>query len=275
MKVYGIDPAPRKSMSVFDGAHREIALEESADFLDRLAGGDDCLVCWDAPLTGPPSAVVESARAASGGAFSQRPIESFFDRTKTGYKTPAGISVQGYSGCSHWAITRALLGLPRVGRFDDEAAVLPFSPLLSDAQRPSRGRCVVEVHPAVAMWLWCRENWSPPTTPWFYKKRQVGAADRPAVLAWFWSALLEVAAFRTVSDSPEWAADPTSDDELDSRVAYALGRLWLDGSSEVFFLGDADTGGFLLPRDPSMEEAFKSFRVETSASVNRQPLRAA
>lgn len=247
MKVSGIDPAPTKGLSVFDGADRDVKLEESAAFVGQLAGEDDCLVCWDAPLTGPPSTVVAGA-AAEGAAFSQRPIESFFSRASTGFKTPKGISVQGYSGCPHWALTRCLLGLPRLGKFDAPAESLPFLPLTRDDQRPAHGRCVVEVHPAVALWLWCRDGRAA-TAPWNYKK------DR-AVLLELWDALLRVPAVASVLTEVQ-ATVPASDDQLDARVAYALGRLWLEDTVSVLLLGDADCGAFLVPGVCGIEEAFR------------------
>jgi len=260
MKVCGIDPAPKRGLQVFDGADHKIELEDSAAFLARLARDDDYLVCWDAPLTGPPSWVVEGA-AAEGSAFCQRPLESFFGRASTDFETPPGISVQGYAGCPHWALTRSLLGLPRVGRFDAKAESLPFLPATSDAQRPDSGRCIVEVHPAVALWLWCRDERGAAAS-WLYHRSKVRKADREKVLCALWESLLKVRAFAGVF--PPTLRDPGTDDELDARVAYALGRLWLDDPAEVSFLGDADTGGFLLPRVPGMEEKFRLF-VETLA----------
>ena len=260
MNVSGIDPAPKRGLQVFDGADRQIELEDAAAFLAGLARDDDHLVCWDAPLTGPPSWVVDGA-AAEGSAFCQRPLESFFGRASAGFKTPPGISVQGYAGCPHWALTRSLLGLPRVGRFDAKAESLPFRPMTSDSQRPERGRCIVEVHPAVALWLWCRDERGVAAS-WLYHRSKVRKVDREKVLRGLWESLLKVRACAGVF--PPTLRDPGTDDELDARVAYALGRLWLDDPAKVSFLGDADTGGFLLPRVPGMEERFRSF-VESLA----------
>ena len=246
MKVIGIDPAPVKGLSVFDGEDHEVRLEDSAACIARLAGEDDCLVCWDAPLTGPPSSVVAGAKAR-GAAFSQRPIESFFSRAATGFKTPKGVSVRGYSGCPHWALTRAVLGLPRVGRFDAPAESLPFVPVTQEEERPAGGRCVVEVHPAVALWLWCRDQRGP-TASWNYK-------NDPAVLLELWEALLNVPSVAVALMAVQ-ALAPTSDDQLDARVAYALGRLWLDAVGSVVLLGDADRGSFLAPRVRGIETAF-------------------
>ena len=252
MKVCGIDPAPKKGLTVFDGSDHAIALEDSAAFMAGLAREDDLLVSWDAPLTGPPSSVVGGS-AARGAAFTQRPIESFFSRAATGFKTPKGISVQGYSGCPHWTITRNLLGLPRVGRFDAPDESLPFRLLAEPSQRPAHGRRVVEVHPAVALWLWCRERRDPKTC-WRYKKDH-------AVLRELWQRLLKVPGVAGVLSKVQ-AATPTSDDQLDARVAYALGRLWLDDPASVVLLGDADTGAFLIPVVPGIERAFQSFVEE-------------
>jgi len=251
MKVIGIDPAPRKGLSVFDGADHEVKIEDAVATLADLAVDDCRLVCWDAPLTGPPSSVVGGA-AAAGPAFSQRPIESFFSRKCTGFRTPKGIAVLPFSGCSHWALTRCLLGLPRVGRFDMPVESLPFQLATCDDERPVCGRHVVEVHPAVALWLWCREGRSA-TASCHYKNKK----DR-AVLLELWERLLEVPAVAAVLFEVRDIA-PKSDDQLDARVAYALGRLWLDDQHSVVLLGNADTGAFLVPAVPGIEDAFCSF----------------
>ncbi len=151
MNIIGIDPAPTKGLDVFDGRHHRVALGGARGYVDSLRSQQDLLVCWDSPLTGPPIRTVEGGEAR-GSAFSQRPIESFFSKTETGFKTPSGISVRGYSGCPHWTLSRSLLGLPRVGPFDLGGELLPFNLLTTDVP-PSTGRHVVEVHPAVALWL--------------------------------------------------------------------------------------------------------------------------
>src|SRR5580704_8258854 len=77
-------------------------------YLKELPG--NVLVAWDAPLTGPP----DPESWTNGQDLTIRKIERFF-RNDPLYKVPKGISVLGYSGCSHWTITRRLLGLHRVG----------------------------------------------------------------------------------------------------------------------------------------------------------------
>jgi hypothetical protein len=250
MRVYGIDPAPTKGLAIFDG--REdccIPLEKSRAFIDGLKNAsDDLLICWDAPLTGPPSSVTRGA-PAFGSAFSQRTIESFFSRQETGFKTPPGISVRGYSGCPHWALSRSLIGLPITGPFDD-AACLPFRLVSQNGDRPNGGRSVVEVHPALALWLWCRDVRGA-SASWDYKH---DAAVRNELWAQF-------CGLPVISKTPATLRSkaPSSDDQLDARLAYALGWLWLNEPGSVVLLGDLDLGTFLLPKVPTLEEGFYSF----------------
>jgi len=251
MRVCGIDPAPTKGMAIFDGRDfSTIPLRESRSFIDTLKTDSDLLVCWDSPLTGPPVSVIEGEEA-NGSAFSQRPIESFFSRTQTGFKTPRGISIRGYSGCPHWALSRSLIGLPRTGPFDKDT--LPFQLVSDDGQRPMRGRCVVEVHPGLALWLWCRNNRHADAS-WDYKRNASVRED-------LWNQLLQVPAVSEVL-STVCPVVPSSDDELDARLAYTVGCLWLKEPSSVFLLGDLDNGTFLLPRVGGLEEAFQLFTQE-------------
>ena len=64
---------------------------------------------------------------------------------------------------------------------------------------------------------------------------------------------------------------PRSDDQLDARVAYALGRLWLDDPVTVLLLGDEDSGSFLVPFAPGIEVAFRSFVGAQSAGDAQTP----
>ena len=247
MRVIGIDPAPRKGLSIFDGQFRQVAIEGARTYISTLEAEPNVLICWDAPLTGPPAEVTDGG-AGAGSNFTQRPIEKFFSRKETGFKTPPGISVLGYSGCPHWAVSRSLIGLPRTGPYD--LAQIPFSLAADDSKRPLNGRNIVEVHPALALWLWCRQGMDDHAS-WKYKTNR-------SVLAEMWNLLLrapEVAAVLK-SDSIE---PPCSDDELDARIAYTLGSLWLSNRHSVKLLGDVNQGTFLLPQVEGMQEAFDAF----------------
>lgn len=247
MRVLGIDPAPTKGLSVFDGNYRQIPIGQSRKFVANLEREVDLLICWDSPLTGPESLVVDGGNSRVSS-FSQRPIESFFSRAATGFRTPPGISVRGYSGCPHWALSRSLIGLPRTGPFDH--IEVPFALISEDGRRPYGGRNVVEVHPALAMWLWCK-NHRPADASWDYKKDTAVRND-------IWSHLHQVPDVTRVL-AYVCAEPPSSDDELDARVAYILGRLWIEEPSSVVLLGNLDDGTFLLPRIVGMGEAFQRF----------------
>lgn len=262
MRVCGIDPAPTKGLAVFDGQDRCIPLAKSREFIHELKNlSDGLLVCWDAPLSGPPSRVMRGD-PAYGSAFSQRAIESFFSRKKTGFKTPPGISVRGYSGCPHWALSRSLIGLPRTGPFDDEAS-LPFKLISRNDDRPNDGRSIVEVHPALALWLWCREA-RDANASWDYKRD----ADVRAKLWGQFRDLPAISKSKTLSTA--FSVAPSSDDQLDARLAYALGWLWLHDHKSVVLLGDLDLGTFLLPRISKLEEKFCSF-TQTLPNKPLQP----
>jgi len=140
--------------------------------------------------------------------------------------------------------------MPRVGIYDADAGQLPFRLESDDAKRPTSGRHIVEVHPAVAIWLWCR--WRREANDSFFYKTD------PHVRTDVWESLLRVRSVRSVLSRVR-AVPPTSDDELDARVAYALGRLWLDEPESVVLLGSADAGAFLVPRVAGIVEAFYAF----------------
>jgi len=258
MKIIGIDIAPSKPSHIFcsGGPHEKKACQLS-EFLDELSALDeDVLICWDSPLTGTPDPDSDRFR---NGDHTQRRIEAFFNRGEWGFKVPKGISVLGFSGCSHWAISRRLVGLPRVGRWDRTWDDLPFK-LVSEGNCPTGpGHYIVEVHPAVALWLWCRCNTSDRTEGWEYKKNN-------DVLERMWKELYKrfsdvlLPSGASLSDS---GFEPENDDELDCFVAWLLGVLWCRESDEVILLGNRATGSMLLPNVEGLQEQFlKSLDVD-------------
>lgn len=237
-KVVGIDPAPRKGLSVFDeDGFRQVKVEKAPAYIDSLfKTSNKILICWDSPLTAP-SKTSEIEKSV----FTQRAIESFF--SSQDWRTPKGISVRGYSGCPHWTISRYLLGLPQVGRYD--ANDIPFA-LCCDGEMPKSGKCVVEVHPAVAIWLALSRK----DRSWEYKK------DKD-VLKDLLKDMTNTELFGPVLE--ECSKPPNNDDELDALVAYSLGRAWLSGEYSVGSLGDRKSGSFLLPIDKPLKEAWANF----------------
>lgn len=261
MRIIGIDPAPKKGLQVFDylagpggdsDSHRPV--NGSRAYVGELKKISHVLVCWDAPLTGPPTSVTSSSPPeADGSDFTQRPIESFFSRAPM--KVPKGISMRGYGGCPHWTISRSLIGLPRVGPYD-QADNLPFQLVTSQEAKPTSGRHVVEVHPALALWLWCRRAHK---GPWEYKKNEEDRKKLWQVLLNQVLPALETLRLEAFKDIPE----PSNDDQFDARISWLLGTLWLNDMG-VILLGDADSGAMLVPDVPlsgkkTLHDEFRSF----------------
>ena len=251
MRVVSVDPAPGSNnvSTVFDGEQfLEIPTHRMRGFLDDL--GPETLLCWDAPLTGP---IDSTSAGRSKGDFTQRVIEAFFMRPKTGLKdaTPTGISVGGYAGLQHWTITRSVLGLPRVGPYCVDYDALPFHLLPDPTHRRSRRPQVVEMHPAVAAWLWCKES---PLAPdgWKYK-------DDGKVRGGMWDIV------RGRVDPPFVKAYPTNHDEFDAATGYLLGMIYLQdrykplGERKVDIVGSRETGAWLLPMVKGLNDEWERF----------------
>lgn len=186
MRIIAVDPAPAKASTLYDGEYHTLAARDLNDYIRQLSSDGSCLVCWDAPLTGPWNPLVPGIGEHD---FSQRPIERFFSRSTTGFKVPKGISVMPYSSCPHWAISRAILGLPQVGPWDSPISELPLKPKL-DGQAPNDDRAyAVEIHPGIALWLWCREE---SLRSWAYKTDPEGfTAFCGAFLADLWEQICQ------------------------------------------------------------------------------------
>ena len=258
VSVISVDPAPSKGSTVCKGLATDDGqhfCEKTPEKLRHLLNGVDAntLVCWDAPLTGPrdPNRAGEADRD-----FSQRRIDSFFSRGATGFKTPSGISVLPYSGCPHWAITRSLIGLPRTGSWDKGYDELPFRLLPCTDERGDQRPSVVEIHPAVAAWLWCRKDEQDAPKEgraWPYKKCR-------RLRKWMWGVICR----RTrVANCP----NPLDgdDDDFDAAVGYRLGVLYLEDCPKpilrrrVILLGDRETGSFLVPNVEDLLNSWNQF----------------
>jgi predicted RNase H-like nuclease len=108
------------------------------------------------------------------------------------------------------------------------------------------------VHPAVALWLWCKPSWK---GGWEYKKDK-------AVLERMWKELEERFRNSLPSSGSSLSAldfNPKNDDKLDSFVAWLLGVLWCRESDKVILLGNRKTGSMLLPNVEGLEEQFLEF----------------
>lgn len=254
----GIDPAPKKGLHCFDAAGwRHVELASSRSFLAKLAVEKSILVCWDAPLTGPPANALKSGELI-GSILTQRPIESFFCQAKWLFKAPKGISVRPYSGCPHWTISRSLLGLPRVGPYDQSDG-LPFQ-LCTTTDFQGAGAWVVEVHPALAMWLWTKESRC--LASWEYKSDiKVAKSMLDTLLEILSDSHLQDALKRVHAELSELPDDGAKgfDDILDACIAYILGELWINNDPRVMLLGDNNTGAMLLPRCDRLVDQWDAF----------------
>lgn len=261
-RVVGIDPGPAKGLHCFDASGwKHVALDGSRSYIQELTREDSVLVCWDAPLTGPTRDGLLPGSKPRKKDFTQHPIDAFFGRKDWNFKAPKGISVLPYSGCSHWTISRSLLGLPRVGPYD-QAEDLPFQLCHGDSI-PGPGVHIVEVHPALALWLWCTneqhvDNWQYKADVGICRKLLGCLLDQ----IWVDSARQSLALVQKIIDQQERGFD----DVLDACIAYVLGDLWLRNSGGVILLGNLDTGAMLLPNVDGLRDKWEEFLISASKS---------
>ena len=261
MKTIGIDPAPSAPSYLFDESVKAFDAIELSRIVKNLMAIDKILVCWDAPLTGP---VDPDSERFFRGDHSQRDIEIFFTRSNWGFKTPKGISVLGYSGCQHWIITRKLLGLPRVSKWDKEWDELPFKLIFEGKAPHKKGKYVVEVHPGLSLWLWFRKGEKMWGGNWEYKKDE-------SVLKKLWDRLLSQFGNIIINENRKLKDlnAPQNDGELDAIVAWLLGNIWCSNQKDVILLGSRKTGSMLLPNVEGLEKAWKIF---IESKTGRMPI---
>ena len=252
MKVFGIDIAPGKPSTVFDGqTHNQYTGAELSDWLSELSqSSQDVLICLDAPLAGPADPDSPTFLPKD---HTQRPIESFFSKGETGIKVPKGVSVLPYSGCPHWTITRRLLGLPRIGRWDVSWKDLPFKLVTEPTIQSSNGQFVVEVHPALATWLW-NDGPIQNDLDWEYKKSR-----NTLLRVWRGVKAKLTLDCRKLSLCELDDISINDDDELDAVVAWLLWSIWVSGQGQVRGLGNIHAGHFLLPFSEELEKRFEQF----------------
>jgi hypothetical protein len=268
MKVIGIDIAGSGKSSktwICDG---ETVYSANPENLYRLLKiwkrCADVLICWDSPL----SVNIEQENFHEKS-FTTRKIESFL-----GKKLPDGITVSGYTGVSHWAISQFMLGYPHVGGQMGEVnkSNVPYSLIEDEQDKPSMGHFLVEVHPAVAMYHWLKKKHSKKKTCWAYKKSFKNREERQnakkvisRIVLWQKMAALfsdpnistdEVTRSLTKHGNGKLRKS-ISDGRLDAAVAWLLGKVWLVDEKKVKLLGNSTTGSMLLPYDKKLFEKFK------------------
>lgn len=274
MQVIGIDVAPGKGGHVFDGESLECMSPERLSKYLKEEVGDDVLLAWDAPLTGPPDPCELTGDKHD---LTIRQIERFF-RVKDGEQAPKGISVLEYGRCPHWTISQHMLGLPRVSQWASDK--LPFKLVTSD-KRPSKGHYIVEVHPAVGLWLWFEEERK--NQPWTYKNKKQPTEDKnqptnnkkPYEILRDLADLLSQRMEKTHGirvKGPDEKPDQLDDDVLDAYAAWYLADRWMnDENHSVRLLGNAASGCFLVPDpDETLKDKFEYWLEKQGLSWMRR-----
>jgi len=263
LTIIGVDPGSAKGIHYCsEEKEAKIGLGEIRKWITELKENNDrLLICWDSPLTGPPLNVVEGHNDLLKGHLTIRPIESFFGKKGEEWSPPKGISTLPYCGLSHWTISRFLFGLPRVGVYD--ATILPFQLLCEDAAKTEIGNsgkeaCITEVHPALAAWVWCKNHRLPiPDNEicWKYKDKKI--KTRKETMGELWDILM---AEVFLESAPTWFLEtpPKTADQFDARIAYMLGKFWMEPEGDVRILGGRDPGAFLLPNDEMIFQEFEN-----------------
>lgn len=253
IKIIGIDPAPAKGTCVFDGIFHHFSHNKLAVYLKEIQSNNrNVLICWDAPLTGPRE--TKPPFHYPNGEFTTRDIESFFSRKTYGFKVPKGISVRGYTGCPHWAMTKHFLGLPQIGPWDTPLEELPFTLISDNDSSIVNGSYVVEVHPAVAIWLWCSDYDKTAIQNWEYKKSN-------SCFQKVWECFSKIITSEDLLKGCDLTLadlNPTTDDELDAIISWLLGKLFVESDQKVILLGSGKSGSFLLPNIEKLTIAWKN-----------------
>lgn len=250
MKVIGIDPAPSKKSVIYDG---EKFIEKKAvelkEYLDELIeSNDNALICWDAPLTGG-SPTNFNQEIEKYNPFYQRKIEQLINKE---IPKVEGISTLPYAGCSHWAITQHCFGLPLINDEFKPENQTPFKliPNQDKQEKPFEGKHIVEVHPALALWLWLKDS---KVEDWNYKKsprksKETSENNPPKSKKDILEELTSKLSDKITKDFSSFEIlkiKIKNDDHLDAYVAWLLGTLWL--KDEVILVGNKNTGAMLLP----------------------------
>ncbi|NJC27030.1 hypothetical protein [Neolewinella antarctica] len=279
VKVIGIDPAPSNDSYIFDPsgvlnwtAGRKNPCKSKSDSrviratpyqllsaVKKLARKQDekVLICWDAPLTGY---VWDEVQKITQGRLYTRPIEKKYQDENL----PNGINTLGFAAAPHWTISQLALEYPRM-MSDDKYKTSPPIKLLTKNKNRSleyfSSPKVVEVHPAVAMYYWLKEEsftddgdntFQGDQISWKYKPKskseknkeyRVTPKDCFKKLEHRFTVLKELDLKEPLKVAPGYSRDGP----LDAIVAWLLGRLWLD-TEEVTLDGDREGGAWLLPK---------------------------
>jgi len=136
---------------------------------------------------------------------------------------------------------------------------LPYELVVEDKPKLTKGGSyIAEVHPAFAIWLWCRKRMRTRKN-WNYKKNVslVKPLWRTIARVLLNEGCIEEILSRFVEE------EPGNDDELDARVSWLLGTVWVrraanrDGMPLARMLGNQHTGCMLLPNVSGLETVYQ------------------
>ena len=146
-----------------------------------------------------------------------------------------------------------MLGLPRVGSFDEPESQLPLALMTEPGRWDQHRPCVVEIHPALVAWLWCRAE-RQARASWEYKGHKNPVHERRRVWLEMWDIILRRTEFAAGLPCPE------TDDEFDVAVEYVLGVMICqdraDQRRQCTILGNARDGAILVPSTPELVAAW-------------------
>ena len=321
--VIGIDPAPGKDTVVCADVFADTDHGKSPCFAKWPANKvkenlenwcksakekqKKLLITWDAPLTGPSNQgnVKEWNRN-----FTQRMIErlftnaQYFNSSTTNVK---GISVLGYSGCSHWTLSQHTLGLPVISEYHTPIDNLPYTLVKNDAtnvllpcdhflKNYADKPLVAEVHPALAMWVFLNGHKEAPKnlfqndrctepcnncdkcndgTLWYYKGKQPKTKEHPTCIPRRLEALKKCFCEKMKSLPENFHEAILDADHLDAYIAWLLGKLWVNSALDdpkedgVQLVGTLATGAMLLPQGSAINESLKKLVSHENPSETR------
>ena len=226
MKAIGIDPAPSKKNVIFDGEKfKEYEIDNLKNFIQNFVN-KDILVCWDAPL----------AFNVNIKDFYYRPIEKFF-KYHNKDSLPKGISMMSIAGCPHWLMSQYVVGYPAVNCENNEISLI-----IKKEDLQANKLKIVEVHPALAIWIWLKDE---NIEEWKYKKEKQ-----------IFEKILRILKDKNIVnlDLPKH-----NDDYLDAYIAWKLGDMLINEPESVMLLGD-ESGCILLPKDEEIKSKFNEFK---------------
>lgn len=249
-EIWGIDPASStqkgKTTVCYGGnIHSPFFLSLCASCLMKFTASRArrSVIAWDSPLTGPPNRG-KYFNYAVEKSLTQRRIETFFSlgsvqrgekhldnsiNEKKVFSDLAGcigksINVKGYSGLPLWTISQAVLGLPRIGKWQCQNDAVSL--VLKQSQVRNNRINIIEVHPGIALFCLLQPSAELSVLQTSYKKKTDECIEILKVYANAFPAncrLIKDAAKNVVKITESGHIGPAHmDDYLDAFVCWSI-----------------------------------------------------